>query len=548
MKDKFIIWGTGDKSVLYTESLNGRRPEFYIDNNINKSGIEFYNRLVKHPSQIDAWKEYYIVIAIERYEEVQKQLIQYGLKKGEDFVFYMDVLNTSETLEKMVKELEGSLKHIKNNVEKMRAKALVFGAMISFDYNCKKNLNELYKKFGEGSFILLSESMKIKKMAEEGEIFFPYYILPKMLLQNYYLKKTGIGKIELDYSKEKYIEDKEYLQNARKIMYTKNRDIEPNYDVEVIYYYDIFVRTVLDMLEPKYVVMWNQFYPFHLIIDNVCKEKNIKTIYIEHGSLPGTYAVDTFGQMGECSVTINAKKFVELSVTEEEIENAKKVWTYLYNSKLNRNQQPENDVLTEIKRNLKPERPIIFYAGQNDYESCLFPYTERTKKYHSPNFKSSYDALKYLSKLASEKDWNLIYKPHPLCVDNIEELCENVILVKNCDINDLIDMSDVTVTVLSQVGYVSTIRKKATVMLGYIQLKGKGCTYEAYEKDNICTTLEKAIKEGFTKEQEECFLVHIAQLNKYYLYDNEGEKEVHFGRRIKDLGDKDYDEICNMGI
>ena len=68
-------------------------------------------------------------------------------------------------------------------------------------------------------------------------------------------------------------------------------------------------------------------------------------------------------------------------------------------------------------------------------------------------------------------------------------------------------------------------------MLGYNQIRGKGCTYESYRKDDIEPTLEDAIKMGFTSEQEKNFRTHIAQLCKYYLFDAGDEESIlRFGK------------------
>lgn len=95
-------------------------------------------------------------------------------------------------------------------------------------------------------------------------------------------------------------------------------------------------------------------------------------------------------------------------------------------------------------------------------------------------------------------------------------LPENVIFVDDVDINGMVDLSDVVVTILSTVSYIGLIRQKPVVMLGYTQLKEKGCTYEAFDRNNIEFILKKSFYKGLTIYMKEAFIHHIAKLKKYY--------------------------------
>ena len=116
-----------------------------------------------------------------------------------------------------------------------------------------------------------------------------------------------------------------------------------------------------------------------------------------------------------------------------------------------------------------------------------------------------------------------------------EPLPENVINFDDLEIHDVIDMADVTVTILSQTSYVALIRKKPVVMLGYNQIRGKGCVYEAYEKNNIEKEIEMAILNGLSRKQEQYFYKHVAQLLKYYLYEDFLNENHTYGKALENL-------------
>jgi len=130
-------------------------------------------------------------------------------------------------------------------------------------------------------------------------------------------------------------------------------------------------------------------------------------------------------------------------------------------------------------------RKTVVYMGQNDFESGMCPYTRNARQYHSSVFKTTLEALEYLSVLAIKDNWNLIFKPHPLVVSlghTYKGKQKNIDIVSDVNVNMLIDRADLVITILSQAAYIALFREKSVLMLGYTQLRGKQCTYEAFVK------------------------------------------------------------------
>ena len=74
-------------------------------------------------------------------------------------------------------------------------------------------------------------------------------------------------------------------------------------------------------------------------------------------------------------------------------------------------------------------------------------------------------------------------------------------------------------------------------MLGYNQLKAKGCVYEAYDALKIEDEILKALKNGLTRKQKDSLFTHIAQLCKYYLYGDFTNHDISYGKSINELTD-----------
>ena len=296
-----------------------------------------------------------------------------------------------------------------------------------------------------------------------------------------------------------------------------------------------FLRELIYILKPDLVMFWNEFCGIHGIARKICDELDIPVSFFEFGVLPGTYAIDSIGQMGESYPATQPQKFQQLAISNMDILKAEKLRDYLFDTGLNRKEQPKNSKLELLKSKINNEYPTIFFAGQNDLDSGIYPYTEKTKRYHSPIFSSSYEAAVQLAEIAKRNNWNFIYKPHPSrAFYEKKDFPTNLIYVNDIDINEIIDLCDLTVTILSQTAYVAMIRKKPVLMLGYNQIFGKGCAYEAIEYNKIEIEITRALNNGYTQEQDKNFLCHIARLNKYYLYDDLSLKPYLVGKNIDD--------------
>lgn len=451
-----------------------------------------------------------------------------------------DIKNGEIVQELFEKPMENALNIIKEkNFDEIckKSKVLLAGHITSFDKGTCNFVNQLHLNMVNHDMLFMSECIHLNEDRTRQKINFPFFIVPKFLGKDYYPTQTGVV---CSKRIKKYVNKKAYLKWGVNNLIKRHEDIEEDYVYYLVYFAEMFVNKMLDIVQPKYIIMWNEFFAFHHILKNICAKREIEVVYLEFGSLPGTISIEHLGQMGASFSGKYAEDFMKLDVADEEMAQSIKVLEFLKNSKLNRNVQPINDNIEDIKNKLKKGRPVILYAGVNDYESGLVPYTKETQINHSPVFKSSEDALLALAEYAKKNDYNLIYKPHPIIerqTKDINKYDDNVIMALNVDINDVIDISDVVVTILSQVSYTALIREKAVVMLGFTQLKGKECCYETFTMDSFDETMDKAVNIGYTEEMHEKFIQHIAHMNKYVLYDDLQNRSLRYGKSIKQAVD-----------
>jgi Capsule polysaccharide export protein len=513
MKKKLAIWGTGNVCAQVMGSCPWLVPVKLIDNNLEKSGMFLQGIEIIHPSKIMDWQDLFVVLAMDNYIGVKRQLEEKGLVEKENFVWYREWQDECE-IESILEEAEDFLCKIEDYEKEFHGYRIMFSDFLAFD----KGVCGYVNKWSEdaGKLMLLSEAMWVSP-ERKSSLHVPIMKLPKVLLHNFYLRSGDIRK-EITAENIKDARPKPYMEEAKENLKMGYPDMAANYECVICYYADEIVRKILSCWKPSQVILWNAFYGFHMIVRSVCLEEGIPIKYMEFGNIPGTIIVEELGQMGESWPARYPQEFMEIPVSGKEYEDAELLVQELQKSRLNRNEQPRNNVLSAIKSKLKKGRPIVFFAGQNDNASGMQPYTENTWKFHSPIFKSSDEAAVFLAEVCERNEWNYIYKPHPMMTGT----CDNAIIpastifVEDADIHDLIDLSDVVVTILSTVSYSALIRKKPVVMLGYTQLKGKGCTFEAFEKEYI----EKEISAGLVNNTDEhmyqSFIKHVAQLNRYY--------------------------------
>ncbi len=418
-----------------------------------------------------------------------------------------------------------------NLLEKNRNSVLIAGGMIGFDKGISSFLNQWYGL--DKRLFLLSEVTAENRRYTKERIVMPYICTPHLFAKEIVI--TGM-EIPLVNKLKHKCDEVTYLRHARENYEARYRgQLGKGYAYNYVWNAYEYLKEVISILQPSQVIMWNEFYAFHTILKGICVDKKIQLAYMEFGCIPGTFCIESRGQQGESIPAINPRHFEEKSISAHEIERTKEVLNYLKQSKANRNIQPNSLFDTSTLKYYDENRKTIVFYGHNEFESGIFPYTYKSKKYHSPIFRSSNDAVKFLADFAYKNNLNIIYKMHPIMVslgfaDDLE--IQGVDIVNDVDINELIDFADVNVTILSQVAYISSIREKATLMLGYTQISGKGCVYEAYSKYKVKKTLLKALNSGPTLIQKNKFIQHCTRLLKYYLYDDMTHEEIKFGKRM----------------
>ena len=457
------------------------------------------------------------------YEEIVEKLKQLGVSDSHYTKYTGKNKIAKEIFER---DYNRAMEELDEHRESMKDKILFWGWNFAQKNDYRSFFERMQNKNPSISYGVVGENIWMTQEEAENLHNAPTVITPAIFDKDIFLE-SGISSNEL-----KLLPYEEKINNAiaRYVAFFPNATCdEAKTDV---FFCLKYVEEVLTQLEPRMMVVVGSRMVRSEIIAYACEKRGVKHVYTHAGFIPGTYLFDSKGELGLCVPNLKPDKFRNLPVSDEEVNNAKNVLRELYKNGTNRKVQPQNDCIDIIKREMIPDRPIVFFAAQP--ETDFIPYTDEIRDWYTPNFESSAEAGIFISKLCRENNWNFVYKPHPMYIDiNVKQKLERgSIYIETGNINDLIDIADVVVTVQSSVNYVSLIREKPVVMLGYNQTREKGCTYEAFDKSTIENVLRISIKEGYTAEQKEAFYRHIAQCLKYYLYDDLSNKTMQYGMDV----------------
>ena len=85
---KIVYWGAGLICGWCIEYRTDIDPFFLIDSFSEQK--ELYGKEIKKPDEIEDWTEYYIVITVRHYNEIELMLKSRGLRKNKDYIWYQD--------------------------------------------------------------------------------------------------------------------------------------------------------------------------------------------------------------------------------------------------------------------------------------------------------------------------------------------------------------------------------------------------------------------------------------------------------------------------
>lgn len=298
----------------------------------------------------------------------------------------------------------------------------------------------------------------------------------------------------------------------------------------------------LEKIDADLCVLWNQFTPLNHAASAHLASSGIPMLYGHLGLLPGTVVFEKDGQMGESWVCRENARFQSLTVSETDYSLARAYLEKAREAQWTRKPQGEAAIVARaLADHPFANRPVVFYAGQNDYAAGILPEYLPNCRLHSPHFRDTTEALAHLASLAREQDWLILFKPHPNVTASQPDLVhfehERVLVLPGANVFACMQSAAVTATIVSQVAYLAMIQSAPAALLGTMPLSGKDCIYEAASRGDVAKTIRRAMDAGTSAEQEANWIRHVARLLNHYLFPLDDDIAAHCGRTVHSAAD-----------
>lgn len=319
--------------------------------------------------------------------------------------------------------------------------------------------------------------------------------------------------------------------------------------------YLVFIRSVITYQKilsdeaVDVVIVWNPHAGNHLLLKELCRIYDISFLGIEGGLVPGTVELDNGGHQADGAIQRNILKFQSLEVSEKEVELADDYLRYVKSNRISKKEQSKSGVsLASLKRAM----PIVFLAGVDQRATGILSSYEGEKNLFSPFYLREKDLFKDLIDIARTEGYQVVYKPHPnskfLPTEYLEfdfELEDHLVL-RDADLFDLIDASDLMVTIGSTVSIHSILQDKPVVLAGVNAFRGTGICHDLVAQADLSTLLKKAFERHDFDKQKRRLVEFTARSMKYYsspyskyceeFYGNAGEMLANRVKQILDVG------------
>lgn len=304
------------------------------------------------------------------------------------------------------------------------------------------------------------------------------------------------------------------------------RDIDPSYEYElslIVKKAYTFWHAEFDRNKPSYVLVWGSTCPMSRLHIHLCNQLNIPYLVLERGHFPKSIGVDTFGQFSHGG----SQRLFSPSFFDSNYYNAISEWIrdndetpYAHKNK----HSVEEDL--SLQNKIKGKEVILF-IGVNDDGSGISYSSENVLERHSTSYHSSFSALEDLIIILDKLDGCaiLLVKPHPADKKITYYDREDVVVLSDYNINHLISISDVCVTLSTTSIARCLFEQKPLLTLCETEVSGKNIAYECSDAHSLLTALRVAIsKEGFEdkKRNAKVYLQSIFQ-SKLFFSKNESE-------------------------
>ncbi len=517
---KLAFWGIGYVYNNIRKWYGEIIPDVFIDTYSKRK--EYYGVKVLNPRDIDNWKEYFIVITTDAFDQIKHNLNEEGLEKDKDYALYREYFGIKHrNIDEFCRDLNKWHEENRRNTEE--SITAIFAPI--FDSRNSDMMVHFFREYAKKNspdktciaFVGCSQVSEEKATEILG---MPVFILADLSEEI----NQGIC-LDANVGRRSFIS---YMLELKRYFETDREELELSY---------VFYEKIISIIEPTRLILWGSGLPAQLILRDIAQKKDIEYRFLEYGWIPGTINVDIGGFEERRTITQRLRKI-------DHKYNTKEIIDYIISAGLDNGKRlfVDSEMDANSLKRINSEKRTIFLAGMDDEGMAFNPNHSFWKENISCAFSSTRELLKDLIHICKKEDWNLVFKPHPneLGRDKLipEWISEGSVVVQHTSLDKLIEMSDATVCISSVVNYKVLIHNKPLIQCGYTPLFGENCAYDVTTPDNLEKVIEIALDQGVTDKHRENFCEHLQGLLNTCLWDDLSDRRIRYGLTL----DRDFFE------
>ena len=293
------------------------------------------------------------------------------------------------------------------------------------------------------------------------------------------------------------------------------------------------------------VVVWNGTNLAPALAVRLAKEFNIETLYFESGQFPNTLEIDSQGVNAASSLSRKKKYFFVKQVPSKEAL-----------AKIHGIEIETRDLRMDRLTNVVKKRQVQKQAEidlPNDFLFLPFQvYTDTQVLINSPNIDNMYElvdicygALEKFNQ-RNNKDYWLVVKEHPsdfgrIDYSDLKKKYEdkNIIFVTDYDVADLIEASQLVITINSSVGIEALLKYKPVITLGKANYNVEGVVNHVSKLNQLPQQIAESIFDEVDYEMIDKFLYYFRY--KYLVNGNKEEPNQENNHAVLERIKKELD-------
>ncbi len=295
-------------------------------------------------------------------------------------------------------------------------------------------------------------------------------------INNFYRTNKGILKLNIfNYLKQLLILVKNYKKKNNKFIKKLKKFIfKTNFIFG--YKYSINVLNNLSYNKNDIFILWGKSYSSRILLIHYLKKNNVPYYISEYGEVPGTISCSPNGIFGEIFSQSTWNEFCEKKITKNDIDYTKNILDNIIKNQISTRNSDSNMFFlmkyfydNSVKKDRKNRKKIVYVNGSELFSSGLY---HNRWNINNGSINPNKMMLKQVISHFNNNEYLIIYKEHPMAFKQSKNALLNksdfptVNFIKNMNIHDILEISDIIVTFPSKVVILSLLYKKATFVLG----------------------------------------------------------------------------------